>query len=193
MWHSSKLPAQEGWKRRLLNKMHQVITPANYDECEFHRAPVCLIAPACPTMCLQSDLHWKVPLRHQWRGVRPRGAGNGSMWLAEAEARLLCTFAVLLLLGHVFVCLHLGTVSFFLIFLSFFTPPAVLLFPQYLFISVAHRDVWKGRDDVGRKRVEKKAWDVNWRVWSWMLWNGFWNTCDDWKVGAWKADLTVGN
>lgn len=48
-------------------------------------------------------------------------------------------------------------VSSFNSLLPFFSPPlpAVLLFPQYLFISLAHRDVWKGRD-VGRE-VEKKA------------------------------------
>lgn len=102
--------------------MHPTITPTNCDECELHWAWVCVWL-----LCLQYNGPAIRPTLEgstlpSMKGCAVRGE-NGWIRLADGEAKLSWTFAVLLLLDHVFVCLHIrGS------FPSGYPP-------QYLFIS----------------------------------------------------------
>lgn len=96
------------------------------------------------------------------KGCAVRGE-NGWIRLADGEAKLSWTFAVLLLLDHVFVCLHIrGS------FPSGY-PPSI----SSSHTLAAHGGVWEEGEGwravaLGRRGVRKGfRWDLSSRVWSW--------------------------
>lgn len=156
--------------------MQPTITPVNCDECELQCARVCVIIVltvqwACNQTC-SGRFHSAIN-----GGVCGPGGENWWIWLAEEEGKLPSTFAVFLLLDHVFVCLHTGTRLLFAHTVSLHLSHSLLRG-----VNESRESQWEGEGGrevtLGRKRVRKgMRWDLSSGVWSWCFGILSWKWC----------------